>query len=110
MPKGWKWSGSPNCNIGRTFISTFHFPSKVIKTNPIKQLYRNPIYLAREYKRMIDNSQAKNQSDLAHKLGISRVRICQILSLLKLDSFVVQELEKFGHLLKAKIISEPILQ
>ena len=59
---------------------------------------------------MIDNGQVKNQSDLAHKLGISRVRICQILYLLKLDSLIVQELKKLGDPLKSKIISERILR
>jgi DNA-binding transcriptional regulator LsrR (DeoR family) len=59
---------------------------------------------------MIDNGQVKNQSDLARKLGISRVRIHQILNLLKLDSLVVQELEKFGDPLKSKIITERMLR
>ena len=59
---------------------------------------------------MIDNRQVKNQSGLAHKLGISRVRICQILSLLKLNPLIVQELEKLGNPLKAKIITERMLR
>jgi hypothetical protein len=103
-------SGSPDCSIDRTFASTFYFPRKATKTKPIKPLYRNPIYLAREYKQIIDAGQVKNQADLARKLNVSRVRICQILSLLKLNPFVVQELEKLGDLLKSKIISERILR
>jgi hypothetical protein len=59
---------------------------------------------------MIDNGQVKNQSSLACKLGISRVRIHQILGLLKLDSLIVQELEKFGNPLKSKIITERMLR
>jgi len=59
---------------------------------------------------MIDNRQVKNQSGLARKLDISRVRICQILNLLKLDSLIIQELEKFGDPLKAKIITERMLR
>ncbi len=59
---------------------------------------------------MIDNGQVKNQSDLARKLGISRVRIHQILNLLKLDSLVVQELEKLGDPLKSRIITERMLR
>ena len=55
---------------------------------------------------MIDNLQVKNQSGLARKLGIPRVRICQILNLLKLDFLIVQELEKLGDPLKSKIITE----
>jgi len=80
---------SPECSIDRTFTSTFYHPCKVTKANKIKHIYRNPICLAKEYKRMIYNGQVKNQSDLARKLGISRVRIHQILSLLKLDSLIV---------------------
>ena len=103
-------SGSPDCSIDRTFTSTFHFPSKVIKATQITHIYRNPIYLAREYKRMIDSGQVKNQSNLAHKLGISKVRVHQILSLLKLNPLVVQELEKLGDPLKSKIITERMLR
>ena len=110
MPKGWKYLGSPDCNIDRTFISTFYFSRKVTKPNKTKSIYRNPICLAREYKQMIDNRQVKNQSGLARKLGVSRVRIHQILSLLKLDSLIIKELEKFGDPLKSKIITERILR
>ena len=52
----------------------------------------------------------KNQSGLARKLGISRVRIHQILNLLKLDSLIIQELEKLGDPLKSKIITERMLR
>ncbi|MBA7521064.1 hypothetical protein ES705_13165 [subsurface metagenome] len=103
-------SGSPDCSIDRTFTSTFYFPHQATKTNQIKRLYRNPICLAREYKRMIDSSQVKNQSELARKLGISRARVTQILNLLKLNPLVVLELEKLGDPLKSRIISERILR
>ncbi|GAG64672.1 unnamed protein product [marine sediment metagenome] len=59
---------------------------------------------------MIDSREVKNQADLARKLGISRVRIHQILGLLKLDSLIVQELENFGDPLKSKIITERMLR
>jgi hypothetical protein len=104
------WSGSPDCSIDRTFTSTFYFPYNSTKSKQITHIYRNPIYLAREYKRMIDNGQVRNQSELARKLGISRVRIHQILNLLKLDSLIIQKLEKLGDPLKSKIITERILR
>ncbi|GAG62417.1 unnamed protein product, partial [marine sediment metagenome] len=44
------------------------------------------------------------------KIGISRVRICQILNLLKLNPLIIQELEKLGDPLKAKIITERMLR
>ena len=106
MPKGLKLTSSPNCNIDRTFTSTFYFPQQVTKTNQIKCLYRNPIYLAREYKRMIDNGQVKNQSDLARKLGISRARVTQILNLLRLDNNIIDNLEQIGDPMDKKVISE----
>ena len=59
---------------------------------------------------MIDTGQVKNQSGLARKLGISRVRIHQILNLLKLDSLIVKELEKLGDPLKSRIITERMLR
>ena len=59
---------------------------------------------------MIDNGQVKNQSNLARKLGISRARVTQILRLLKLNSIIIQELEKLGELLKSKIIAERMLR
>ena len=110
MPKGWKWSGSPDCNIGRTFISTFHFPYQVKKTNQIKHIYRNPLYLAKEYKRMIDFGEVKSQSELAKLKCISRARVTQILDLLKLDSLIVEELVKLGDPLESRIITERMLR
>ena len=59
---------------------------------------------------MIDNGQVKNQADLARKLGISRVRIHQILSLLKLDSLIIQELEKLCDPLKLNIVTTRMLR
>ncbi len=69
MTKGWKLSGSSDCSIDRIFTSTFYFPQKVKKANQIIRIYQNSIYLAREYKQMIDNGQVKNQSELARKHG-----------------------------------------
>ncbi len=59
---------------------------------------------------MIDNGQVKNQSDLARKLGISRVRVHQMLNLLKLNPLIIQELEKLGDPLKSRIITERMLR
>ena len=103
-------SGSPDCSIDRTFITTFNFPHKVMKANKIARIYRNPIYLAREYKEMIDNGQVKNQAELAKLKGVSRARVTQILNLLKLDSLIIQELEKLGDPLKSRIIIKRILR
>ncbi|MCJ7656207.1 MAG: hypothetical protein MUO55_00290 [Candidatus Atribacteria bacterium] len=66
--------------------------------------------MAKEYKKMLDSGEARNQAELARITGISRARVTQILNLLKLDSLIVQELEKLGDPLKSKIITERILR
>ena len=103
-------SGSPDCNIGRTFIYQFYFPTAVKKIPTPNKTYRNPIYLAKEYKEMIDLGEAKNQAELARKKCISRARVTQILDLLKLDSLIVEELVKLGDPLKSRIITERLLR
>jgi len=65
-----------------------------MKVNQTARIYRNPIYLAKEYKQMIEKGDVKNQAQLARLKGISRVRVTQILRLLKLDSLMIQRLEK----------------
>ena len=59
---------------------------------------------------MINSGEAKNQSEPVRLKGISRARITQILRLLKFDSLILQELEKFDDLFKAKIIPERMLR
>ena len=110
MPKGLDCLGSPDCNIDRTFIYQFFFQTVVKKSLTPKKIYRNPIYLAKEYKKMIDTGEAKTQAELARLKGISRARVTQILDLLKLDSLIIQELEKLGDLFKSKIITERMLR
>jgi len=75
-----------------------------VKKSPIhKKAYRNPIYLAREYKRMIDNGQVKNQADLARKLSISRARVTQVLNLLKLNKDIIRQIEQIGDPMDKKV-------
>jgi len=54
--------------------------------------------------------EVKTQAELARIKGISRARVTQILNLLKLDSLIIQELEKLGDPLKSKIITEQMLR
>ena len=110
MPKGWEYHGSPDWNIDRIFLFQFYFQKLVKKPSTPRKTFRNPIYLAKEYKQMITSGQVKNQSKLARKLSISRARVTQILNLLKLDSLIIQELEKLGDTLESRIISERMLR
>ena len=84
--------------MDRTFTSTFNFPQESIKTRRIQRISRNPIYLAKEYKHIIDSGKVINQSELARTIGISRARVTQILNLLKLSKSIINNLEKLGDL------------
>jgi predicted regulator of amino acid metabolism with ACT domain len=102
--------GSPSCNIDRTFTSVFFFQPKKSKTKIVKHFYRNPVCLAKEYKRMIDTGEVKNQSDLARMLGVYRARVCQVLSLLKLDDELIKAIEKLDDPDPKRIVTERMLR
>jgi biotin operon repressor len=58
---------------------------------------------------MIDSGEVKSEADLARKLGISRIRVNQIVSLLKLDEQVIEMVEQLGNPMKSRIITERCL-
>jgi esterase/lipase len=99
-------SGSPDCSIDRTFLYKFYFQTAAKTSSISKETYRNPIYLAKEYKKMIDRGEVKNQAELARIKSISRARVTQILNLLKLDNNIIDNLEKIGDPMDRKVISE----
>lgn len=76
-----------------------------IRPKPPKT-YRNPIFRAKEYARMIESGQAKNESDLARKVGISRVRIWQYTSLLGLNATLIEALESLGDPMPKRLVTE----
>ena len=76
-----------------------------IRPKPPKT-YRNPIFRAKEYARMIESGQAKSESDLARKVGISRVRIWQYTSLLDLNPSLVKAVEALGDPMPKRLITE----
>ena len=102
-------SPSPNCDIGRTFTHIFFLNSKKFHTKSVNHFYKNPIFLAKEYRRIIDTGEAKNQTDLAQKLGISKVRVCQVLSMLKLSTKLIDAIEKIGNPMPSRIVTERML-
>ncbi len=59
---------------------------------------------------MIKTGQIKSEADLARKLGISRVRVNQIVRLLKLDTQIVKQIEKLGDPLSSQIVTERMLR
>jgi len=76
-----------------------------IRPKPPKT-YRNPIFRAKEYARMLESGQAKSESDLARKVGISRVRIWQYTSLLNLNASLVEAVESLGDPMPKRLITE----
>ena len=62
--------------------------------------------MAKEYKKIIDSGEVKNQSELAKLKGISRARVTQILNLLKLNKGIIDNLERIGDPMNQKVISE----
>ena len=96
--------------IDRTFSSIFCFELKSMKRERSLCYYRNPICIAKEYNKMIKTGEVKNQSVLARKLGVSRVRVSQVLSLLKLDRKIIEAIEKLGNPMPARIITERMLR
>ena len=59
---------------------------------------------------MIDSGEVKNQSDLAQKLGLSKVRMYQVLSLLTLNNDLIDTIEKIGNPIPARIVTERMLR
>ena len=96
----------PDWNIDRTFVCQFYLQNAVKKSSTTKKTFINPIYLAKEYKKMIDLGEVENQAELARIKGISRARVTQILNLLKLDKSIIKNLEQIGNPMDKKEISE----
>ena len=59
---------------------------------------------------MIDSGEVKSEAGLARKLGISRVRVNQIVRLLKLDSQIIKHIETLGDTLPSQMITERMLR
>lgn len=85
------------------------------------QLVRNPIQLALEYHKALHSGKYKTKQGLAKTLNVTRVRVVQILNLLKLDSEVIHKILSLGdpqehsNLTERKLrpltqVKEPMLQ
>ena len=59
---------------------------------------------------MIDSGEVKNQTDLAFKLGVSKVHICRVLSLLKLNNDIINAVEKIGNPMPTRAVTERMLR
>jgi hypothetical protein len=71
---------------------------------------RNPVILAREWQKAIEEGEYKSQSDLARKKGISRARVTQVLNVLKLDAEVQETVVKLGDPMPPDSMTERALR
>ena len=101
---------SPICNIDRTFTHIFFLKAKISNTKSVNHFYQNPVILAKVYKRMINSGEVKSQTDLAQKLCISKVHVCRVLSLLKLDNELLNAVEKIGNPMPTRVVTERMLR
>lgn len=63
-----------------------------------------------EWKQLLDSGKFENKADLARHLGVSRVRVLQILDLLKLCPTVVSKVSALGETFNSRIIGEKTLR
>lgn len=59
---------------------------------------------------MLDSGEVSSQAELARNLGVSRVRVTQILRLLRLDPDVLESLSGLGDPLPSPVITERLLR
>jgi hypothetical protein len=72
----------------------------------LKNNWKRPLCLAKQYRHIIDSGEVKNRSDLALKLGISKVHVCCVLSLLKLNDDLIDSVERIGNPMPTRIVTE----
>jgi hypothetical protein len=91
-PTAFLKTGSPSKLKGRTFRAMFHLPAaeepQRSRSQKATRTYRNPVVVAQEWQRALQNGAYSSAADLARKLGVSRARVTQVLHLLKLERFL----------------------
>jgi len=66
-----------------------------LKPEKPQKIKANPILQALEFQGILTNKEVKSKNELAKKIGLSRVRITQIMNLLKLNPEIIQRLSSF---------------
>ena len=74
-----------------------------------KKTFRNPIIQAKEMQLEIEFHDM-TKAELARKLNISRPRITQMLNLLKLPEYLVEEIEAMGDNWERRVVTERMLR
>ena len=89
--------GLDNC---KNLSGSFRFESKPLKNNILLNIKKKrprgppPLHIAKKFQNQIETGSV-NKADLAHRHGISRARVTQILNLLKLASEIREEILNF---------------
>ena len=71
-----------------------------------KRKYRNPIYLAKEWRRVLDSGHCSSPATLARHLQVSRARVTQVLILLKLAPEVEEMIYSLGDPISSQMVAE----
>jgi len=80
------------------------FNHNLIKIGKLQ--YRNPIYLAQEWREALDNNKYASPAALARSLKISRARVTQIMNLLYLSPEAITLISSLGDPLRKPVITE----
>ena len=75
-----------------------------------KRIYKNPVYLAKEWQELLDSCQFKSKAELGRHIGVSRVRVVQVLDLLKLSPEVISKVSALGKTFKTRFMGEKTLR
>jgi hypothetical protein len=84
------------------------FNHNLIKIGKLQ--YRNPIYLAKERRKALDNGEYASSAALARHFKVSRARVTQIRNLLKLSPEVIEMISSLGDPLGSSFVSERTLR
>ena len=104
--------GSPDISIDRTFRLLFQMPHSNRRSalTKIGKLSRNPIFLARDWQRALENRDCSSLAALARRVGVSRARVTQVLKLLTLAPDVQRILAALGDPLPSPTVTERMLR
>ena len=103
--------GSPKRVKDRTFIAVFKLPSESRKEEKrIERAYRNPLVVALSLRRKLESGEYSSRAELARSLGVSRVRVTQMLRLLDLAPDVVQMILNLGDPMPKRWVTERALR
>ena len=75
-----------------------------------QKIYQNPIYTALQWGAMLDKGQFKSKAELGRHFGVSRVRVVQVLNLLKLDPEIIRKLSALGKTFNSRFLGEKTLR